>query len=215
MEKEITIEDVYFAVREIPGWLKYFRDADYSDDDLAYLEALDDLYRDYDSREEIRQWEKEIEKAGGLEPWELDSDTDKIILLTKKIDELNKEIVRRIKRGDPYHLIKIVVPEITHLTKERDRIRARMVHRDQPDSFKLPEWKITKARQYPLEKLIGDQLKNGRMPCPFHNGKDNNFSIKGSYGWCFVCNEWCDSIKWLMKIEGLTFREAVEQLNRG
>ena len=55
--------------------------------------------------------------------------------------------------------------------------------------------------------------RNGRIPCPLHNGKDNNFSYKGQYFKCFVCGEGGTVIDFVMKLFGLNFRQAVLRIN--
>lgn len=55
--------------------------------------------------------------------------------------------------------------------------------------------------------------RNGRIPCPLHNGKDNNFSYKGQHFKCFVCGEGGTVIDFVMKLFGLNFRQAVLRIN--
>lgn len=52
--------------------------------------------------------------------------------------------------------------------------------------------------------------------CPFHKEKTASFhvsDVKGTYK-CFGCGEWGDVFDWLMKVNGLSFHEAVEELSR-
>ena len=55
--------------------------------------------------------------------------------------------------------------------------------------------------------------RNGRIPCPLHNGKDNNFSYKGQYFKCFVCGAGGSVIDFVMRLFDLTFRQAVLRIN--
>jgi DNA primase len=49
-----------------------------------------------------------------------------------------------------------------------------------------------------------------RGPCPFHNGKDANFSVQPGRGYnCFVCGEKGDAIAFIQKKLGLDFAGAV------
>ena len=50
--------------------------------------------------------------------------------------------------------------------------------------------------------------------CPFHNEKTPSFNINDSRGYyhCFGCGESGDAIKFVQKMEGLTFMEAVKKL---
>jgi DNA primase len=52
-----------------------------------------------------------------------------------------------------------------------------------------------------------------RIPCPIHNGKDANFSIRDDHWHCFVCGEGGDVITLVMKLFNLPFRAACERLN--
>lgn len=49
-----------------------------------------------------------------------------------------------------------------------------------------------------------------RGPCPFHQGKDRNFSVQPGGGYtCFVCGEKGDAIAFVQKRLGLDFADAV------
>ena len=52
-----------------------------------------------------------------------------------------------------------------------------------------------------------------RIPCPFHNGKDNNCGVKQDYIHCFVCDESADQIWFVRKYFNLDFIEAITKLN--
>lgn len=57
--------------------------------------------------------------------------------------------------------------------------------------------------------------RQGRMPCPFHNGRDPNFRVyPGSRGYhCFVCGETGSVIDFVAKLFRLTPRQAALRLN--
>ncbi len=50
--------------------------------------------------------------------------------------------------------------------------------------------------------------------CPFHNEKTPSFTVSEAKGFfhCFGCGAHGDAIGWVMKVEGLSFPEAVEKL---
>lgn len=55
--------------------------------------------------------------------------------------------------------------------------------------------------------------RSGRIPCPLHNGKDNNFSYKQGYFKCFVCGEHGSVIDFVMKLFGISYPQAIIRLD--
>lgn len=57
--------------------------------------------------------------------------------------------------------------------------------------------------------------RDGRCPCPFHNGVDNNLKLyDGERGFhCFVCHEHGDVIQLVQKCLNCTFTDAVKWLS--
>jgi hypothetical protein len=55
--------------------------------------------------------------------------------------------------------------------------------------------------------------RRGRIPCPLHNGKDNNFSYRDGYFKCFVCGEHGSVIDFVMKLFGIDFKQAVIRID--
>ena len=75
----------------------------------------------------------------------------------------------------------------------------------------LKEEDIHAARGYPLHRILG--LKDSdRIPCPLHGGKDKNMTLRGGFGYCFVCNGRMDSIEYLRRERGLNFPAAVKEI---
>jgi len=74
--------------------------------------------------------------------------------------------------------------------------------------------------QIDIVDLIGKRLtlkKQGadyRTPCPFHGGKNNNFSINSQkqFYHCFKCGESGGAIKFIEKYENASFVEAIETI---
>jgi hypothetical protein len=65
-----------------------------------------------------------------------------------------------------------------------------------------------------VEQELGVTLKNGRCPCPFHNGTDNNFSVTATHAKCF--SKGCfsgDVFNFIRKVRTCSHREAAEILS--
>ncbi len=71
-----------------------------------------------------------------------------------------------------------------------------------------------------VSELIGEYLKleksgtNYKALCPFHNEKTPSFmvNVERNFWYCFGCQKGGDIFSFLMEIEGLEFREALERL---
>src|SRR6201989_757366 len=73
----------------------------------------------------------------------------------------------------------------------------------------------------PIDEVVGEylQLRNAgggalKGLCPFHDEKTPSFNVTPARGlfYCFSCAEGGDAIRFVQKIDGLSFVEAVERL---
>lgn len=55
--------------------------------------------------------------------------------------------------------------------------------------------------------------RGNRIPCPFHNGKDNNLGFKADFFKCFVCNESGDVITFVQKYNGWSFADTIQRMD--
>lgn len=55
--------------------------------------------------------------------------------------------------------------------------------------------------------------RNGRVPCPFHHGDDNNLALYGSSYYCFVCGAYGDTIKFVQDLFNTDFMTACKTIN--
>lgn len=53
-----------------------------------------------------------------------------------------------------------------------------------------------------------------RIPCPIHNGKDNNFAYKDRHFVCYVCGAQGDVITFVQKLFGLGFMDACRKIDK-
>ena len=69
------------------------------------------------------------------------------------------------------------------------------------------------GRYIPLKKLG----KEYRGPCPFHADKNPSLSINEEKGlfYCFGCQQSGDAFDFIMRVEGVGFRDAKRQLGMG
>lgn len=51
-----------------------------------------------------------------------------------------------------------------------------------------------------------------RIPCPIHNGTDNNFAYTDQYYKCFVCGAGGDAIKLVQELHGINFKQAMQRI---
>jgi len=69
---------------------------------------------------------------------------------------------------------------------------------------------IERARNYPLKDLL--HTNKSITKCPFHDDRTASLNIKNNFYHCHGCNVSGDTIDFLMKLDGLTFKEAVLKL---
>jgi hypothetical protein len=64
-----------------------------------------------------------------------------------------------------------------------------------------------------LADLIGDVPKNRKICCPFHDEETPSMHIYQDHYHCYGCDAHGDHISWLTQVEGLSFYEAVDEIN--
>ena len=76
---------------------------------------------------------------------------------------------------------------------------------------KITEAKVIRAKEYPLDKLI-EVNRAGFARCIWHSDNKPSMFCRKNFVHCFSCGESGDTIAVMMKIQGLTFKEAVIKL---
>ncbi|NDG85525.1 MAG: DNA primase, partial [Proteobacteria bacterium] len=81
-----------------------------------------------------------------------------------------------------------------------------------------PEWIQTLKGAISLVDIVGENVelrKTGSRfmgRCPFHGDRSPSFSVNPQFYYCFGCKETGDAIAFMMKLHGLSFEEACEDL---
>lgn len=94
------------------------------------------------------------------------------------------------------------------------RLHEIRVHtKDSPDE--VNELTIRNAKLVEMSEVVSEKPNHaGFVRCPFHNEKTASCKIHKHRYHCFGCGADGDVIDWLTKTQGLSFLEAVRQLNR-
>jgi hypothetical protein len=81
-----------------------------------------------------------------------------------------------------------------------------------PTIVDAPVDPFERIAQIPLADLIGEQLTDGKILCPFHDDSRPSCHIYADHFHCFACSAHGNHITWLTEIEGLSRDEAIETL---
>lgn len=63
------------------------------------------------------------------------------------------------------------------------------------------------------QMYIGDRIRNGRIPCPFHNGKDDNLALYDNCFKCYVCGAKGGVIRFVQMLYKLSPYQAEQKIN--
>lgn len=213
--------DFFIAIRKRPGWLADCKAMGFSQNELDLLENLAVDFHEYSPEEEIRVWQKQIEREGGIDVWSAENEDDKIKLLSGIIAEIYRDYEKSMWADEPYQdrAIMLVTRGVERLEKIRRGVRGRQLHAEQKSYGSSPSYRITdqdieSARAYPLERLIPDfdLSRAGRIACKWHEDKHPSMLVKNGFGYCFSCAKTIDSIGWLMEVDNMGFVDAVKFL---
>jgi hypothetical protein len=82
-----------------------------------------------------------------------------------------------------------------------------------PKKGEITDEEIENSRHYDFRILLPDADNRSQMGhCPFHPDKKPSFYVRNGWGYCFGCGWHGNAIDFLMKRDGLSFREAVKKL---
>jgi hypothetical protein len=192
------------------GWMSFIeQNFVLSQMDLDYLKWRDD--NDQPVHQKMAKWIDEIEREGGLEIYNEDDLGKKLVLVNQKINMIEM-VADGLSKEDAF--IYLSVSDLDKLNSLRYRIRNQILSKEMPDrEVKITDGEIERAREFPLFRLISNLPKSHKILCPFHHEKSPSFHV-GQWGYCFGCGAHSDSISWVIRSQGISFVEAVKQLNR-
>lgn len=218
---EANLFNLFFVIRDIPGWLADCWAAGFSKDELDRLEEMSDEYDAYDPFGELKAMDREIEREGGHDVYFSETDDDKIRTLSQKIADIYRDYERHMWNDGPYQerFIMLKMRNVEGLERLRRGIRGRQLHNDESvrsslSSDRITDQDIERAREYPLERLIPDfdMARAGYVRCQWHEDKRPSMLVKNGFGFCFSCQKSVDSIGWLVEVDKMSFVDAVKYL---
>lgn len=142
--------------------------------------------------------------------------------LLREIDWLRGEIAMAYSRYDywterdldyPTKQAILVLYDVEKKEKQLKKIQFEMDSLFyQPREGQITEADIQRARDYPIEDIVGKG--RGNMVRCINHSPDNHpsMSIKGNFAYCFTCGYTGDSIDLTMRTRGLDFIAAVKFL---
>jgi hypothetical protein len=108
----------------------------------------------------------------------------------------------------------LIGEKLQEIVKEIIKLQGKTIFLKHPEKSKntiTPDM-IERARVYPFTELI--EFRNKQTLCPFHNDKTPSMYLyKDNRVYCFGCNRGWDTIGFIVERDGLSFVEAVRQLN--
>lgn len=141
-------------------------------------------------------------------------------------DEINEWIrlrsaINTIKYKDDFH--RIFALRVFDMTKPNKKIEALRQMKIMMGVIEAPKGELDKdkAKKIPIISLyafkkIRTYKNRATACCPFHQDSTPSFLINADNTFkCFSCGKSGDSIQFLMELNGLGFKDAVNQLTRG
>lgn len=182
----------------------------------------DEQWRQLDWEDEMyRAFEKEW-KPPRFDPFiELDPPISMIKTVISKLKqqsyEYQKLISRQRSESWPTEVAEAGAQKIISRIKS---YQYRLTSRERTGSWNIVEQpgsigedQIRRAKEVPIESLYNGTLRRGVGRCPFHIERTGSFHIKNNRWHCFgACGVGGDSIDFVIKLNGLSFIEAVKYL---
>jgi hypothetical protein len=159
----------------------------------------------------VSEFKAEIGARGRC--WRLDYLYDCLIELDLELAERQKAYQKSIEDDRVYierALIASYIPQIEKGIAKLEREINFIVKGVQLTTDDVTPEMIEQARQYPIESLI--EAKRHMAICSFHDDHQPSMGIKNNRFHCFACGAKGDVIEFVMKRDGLSFKDAVKFL---
>jgi hypothetical protein len=205
-----VLTKTYYRVCHTPGWAARIA-AKAPAEWVEYMERLDERMQPVYAA--IDAWGREIFRNFGHEIALEDDENEKVKKLSARIFDVYQHIGGLIDRDAPYGeiLFTVKVSRLREMEKLRTGIRTRQLFRgNREGSDAATDAEILEARKVPLEAVCGPLERGAKILCPFHADKNPSMYVKNGFGYCFSCHEWCDSIRYVRTVDGMSFKEAVK-----
>lgn len=142
---------------------------------------------------------------------------DRLIELDLELIEKQKAYQRSIEQDRSYIERAFIASYIPDIEKEIKKLEREIDFIVKSATGKVIENGITpemieRARGYPIENLIS--VRCGMALCPFHDDKNPSMDVRNNFFYCYACGAKGDVLDFVMKRDGLTFPEAVKNLNQ-
>lgn len=142
-------------------------------------------------------------------------------ILKGKLGELSTELYwyemkyEHFKNVQCFEVMMYAGAKVKELNTEVNRISRRInILEGSPqasDKGGITDKMIDQARNYPFEEL--HPFKRNMALCPFHDDRNPSMSLKNNRVRCWACmDKSMDTIEFVMKKDGLSFRDAVRKL---
>ncbi|MDD5738802.1 MAG: CHC2 zinc finger domain-containing protein [Candidatus Pacebacteria bacterium] len=185
-----------------------------------------ELEKQYESR---REW---LSEKQWLEifPEAKEYFVERLEELTERKEQLVKEAKRKLEKHKAYQyqnefdrwfkaktISVFDLQPIKEINREAQRI-ACFIEPPKETEGKLTDYQMQVAKSRLLKQIYEQmygQVRGYVVRCPFHAGgqeKHPSLNIKGNFYYCHACGATGDAIDFVMKVRGLSFKDAVLSL---
>lgn len=230
--RDSELLSVWWIVRRRPAWLSEMSESlDLSAGQEAELWEQDDCYR-AEMRALEGFWLRDVagrvmglrdEMSGQDRRWVKERRAEYLASRLKVLDDERRGLANAIREEIAQRRIAERLLLLSFL-KDAEKASAsalgqlRGLSRRADTRRSLSPDQIERAKDRPLDDLLPEAPLKGHIFCPLHQERTGrpdahaSMWVKRGFGHCFSCGGTLDAIGYMMKVRGLSFREAVEAL---